>query len=79
MLAHAKDISRDGQAGHEAAGTGLLDYSIMSSFWSGAYRGPRSPQLTEAQAPQVVAFLRGVIDAVGAMRRPRRRVDNWGK
>jgi sugar phosphate isomerase/epimerase len=26
VLAHAKDISRDGEAGHEAAGTGLLDY-----------------------------------------------------
>ncbi|MBI4585580.1 MAG: sugar phosphate isomerase/epimerase, partial [Planctomycetes bacterium] len=25
-LAHAKDLSRDGEAGHEAAGTGLLDY-----------------------------------------------------
>ena len=26
VLAHAKDLSRDGEAGHEAAGTGLLDY-----------------------------------------------------
>lgn len=25
-LAHAKDLSHDGDAGHEAAGTGLLDY-----------------------------------------------------
>jgi sugar phosphate isomerase/epimerase len=26
VLAHAKDLSRDGEAGHQAAGTGLLDY-----------------------------------------------------
>src|SRR5262249_1238601 len=26
VLAHAKDLSHDGEAGHEAAGTGLLDY-----------------------------------------------------
>ena len=25
-LAHAKDLDRDGEAGHLAAGTGLLDY-----------------------------------------------------
>ncbi len=28
VLAHAKDLSRDGEAGHEAAGTGLLDYDL---------------------------------------------------
>ena len=28
VLAHAKDLSRDGEAGHEAAGTGLLDYGL---------------------------------------------------
>ncbi|MEZ4720211.1 MAG: sugar phosphate isomerase/epimerase family protein [Caldilineaceae bacterium] len=68
VLAHAKDISRDGEAGHEAAGTGLLDYGYYVKLLDqSAYSGPLvAHSLTEAQAPQVVAFLRGVIDAVGA-------------
>ena len=68
VLAHAKDISRDGEAGHEAAGTGLLDYGYyVKLLEQSAYRGPLvAHSLTEAQAPQVVAFLHSVIDAMGA-------------
>jgi sugar phosphate isomerase/epimerase len=31
-LAHAKDLDRDGEAGHLAAGTGLLDYDLYVSL-----------------------------------------------
>jgi sugar phosphate isomerase/epimerase len=31
-LAHAKDLDRDGEAGHLAAGTGLLDYDLYLSL-----------------------------------------------
>lgn len=37
VLAHAKDLSIDGEAGHEAAGQGVLDYtlylSLLRSTW----------------------------------------------
>src|SRR5205085_9742453 len=40
-LAHAKDLSRDGEAGHEAAGHGLLDYDLyLSLLASAGYAGP---------------------------------------
>lgn len=60
VLAHAKDLDRDGDAGHLAAGTGLLDYDLylkllQESGYDGAWilHG-----LTEAQVPGCVAFLR---------------------
>jgi sugar phosphate isomerase/epimerase len=59
VLAHAKDISRDGEAGHEAAGTGLLDYDhyvqlLRQSPYTGALV---LHSLSEAQVPGCVAFL----------------------
>jgi sugar phosphate isomerase/epimerase len=59
VLAHAKDISRDGEAGHEAAGTGLLDYDyyirlLNQSSYDGALV---LHSLSEAQTPGCVAFL----------------------
>ncbi len=58
-LAHAKDLDRDGEAGHLAAGTGLLDYDryvslLRSSGFDGAIilHG-----LTEAQVDGCTAFL----------------------
>ncbi len=60
VLAHAKDISRDGEAGHEAAGTGLLDYSYyIKLLEQSSYDGPLVlHSLSEKQVPVCVAFLR---------------------
>lgn len=60
-LAHAKDLSEDGEAGHEAAGTGRLDYDRYVSLLARAgYRGPLILHgLSESQVPAAVAFLRG--------------------
>jgi sugar phosphate isomerase/epimerase len=61
VLAHAKDLSRDGEAGHEAAGQGLLDYDRYLSLLGGAgYAGPLILHgLREEQVDGCVAFLRG--------------------
>ena len=60
VLAHAKDLSRDGDAGHEAAGTGQLDYDLyLSLLRRVGYRGPLILHaLTEEQVDACVAFLR---------------------
>ena len=60
VLAHAKDLSHDGEAGHEAAGTGLLDYDRYLSLLRGVgFDGALIlHSLTEAQVPDAVAFLR---------------------
>jgi sugar phosphate isomerase/epimerase len=63
-LAHAKDLSRDGEAGHEAAGTGLLDYDRYLALLHGAgFTGAVIlHSLTEAQVPGCVAFLRAKLE-----------------
>jgi sugar phosphate isomerase/epimerase len=60
VLAHAKDLSRDGEAGHEAAGTGLLDYDhYLALLRRAGYDGPLILHgLTESQVDGCVAFLR---------------------
>ena len=60
VFAHAKDLSRDGEAGHEAAGTGLLDYDhYISLLRAIGFAGPLVlHSLTEVQAPDCVRFLR---------------------
>ncbi|MEM7028716.1 MAG: sugar phosphate isomerase/epimerase family protein [Chloroflexota bacterium] len=60
VLAHAKDLSKDGEAGHEAAGTGLLDYDhyIFLLRKIGFEGGIVLHSLSEAQAPQCVKFLK---------------------
>jgi sugar phosphate isomerase/epimerase len=60
VLAHAKDLSQDGAAGHEAAGTGLLDYDLyLALLRRVAYRGPLILHaLAEEQVDACVAFLR---------------------
>ncbi len=67
VLAHAKDLSRDGDAGHEAAGTGQLDYDrYLSLLRRAGYRGPLILHgLTEAQVGSSVAFLRQKGAALG--------------
>lgn len=59
-LAHAKDLSSDGDAGHEAAGTGLLDYDCylenlrrINYNWALILHG-----LAESQVENSVRFLR---------------------
>lgn len=58
-LAHAKDLSRDGEAGHEAAGTGLLDYDhYLKLLHHSGYRGAVVlHSLTPEQVPGCVRFL----------------------
>ena len=58
-LAHAKDLSRDGEAGHEAAGTGLLDYDhYLQLLHDSGYRGAVVlHSLTPEQVPGCVGFL----------------------
>ncbi|MBW3622576.1 MAG: sugar phosphate isomerase/epimerase [Armatimonadetes bacterium] len=58
-LAHAKDVDRDGEAGHLAAGTGLLDYdAYVAGLQRVGYAGPVIlHSLTEKQVPSCVAFL----------------------
>ena len=60
VLAHAKDLSHDGEAGHEAAGTGQLDYDLYLALLRGVgYRGPLILHaLSEEQVDSSVAFLR---------------------
>lgn len=60
ILAHAKDLSRDGEAGHEAAGQGVLDYDHYVAKLAAL---PREVplilhSLTEAQVDSSIAFLR---------------------
>jgi len=60
IVAHAKDLSQDGEAGHEAAGHGLLDYDrYLGLLRACEFRGPLLLHgLSEAQVPGCVAFLR---------------------
>lgn len=60
VLAHAKDLDRDGDAGHKAAGEGLLDYDLYLRLLSAnRFTGPLLLHgLSRAQVPGCVAFLR---------------------
>ncbi len=60
VLAHAKDLDHDGDAGHKAAGQGVLDYDrYVRLLRSCDYKGPLLLHgLSEAQVPSCVAFLR---------------------
>ena len=60
-LAHAKDLTQDGAAGHAAAGTGRLDYDrYLSLLYAAGYDGPLILHgLSEDQVGASVAFLRG--------------------
>ena len=61
VMAHAKDLNRDGDAGHIAAGTGLLDYD----HYTGLLRDMEFTgalilhSLEEAQVEESLAFVRG--------------------
>jgi sugar phosphate isomerase/epimerase len=60
VLAHAKDLDHDGDAGHLAAGQGKLDYDrYLSLLHSYRFQGPLLLHgLSAAQVPGCVAFLR---------------------
>ena len=60
VLAHAKDSNHDGEAGHEAAGKGLLDYDYyLSLLRSNGFDGPLVLHgLNETVVDECVAFLR---------------------
>lgn len=60
VLAHAKDLSGDGEAGHEAAGTGLLDYDFyLAQLKLSGFAGPLILHgLAESQVDGCVRFLR---------------------
>jgi len=70
-LAHAKDLDRDGEAGHLAAGKGLLDYEHYLSLLNQLeYDVPLILHgLSEAELPGSLAFVRGKMQAVDAFDR----------
>ena len=61
ILAHAKDLDRDGAAGNKAAGTGFLNYDLYLQLLRDAhYSGPLILHgLEESEVPFCVNFLRG--------------------
>lgn len=61
VMAHAKDLSKDGEAGYEAAGTGLLDYDYyIQNLRDIGYDGAIAlHSLTEEQLPFSRDFLFG--------------------
>ncbi|MBI4552393.1 MAG: sugar phosphate isomerase/epimerase [Candidatus Latescibacteria bacterium] len=60
VLAHAKDLSQDGEAGHEAAGTGRLDYDhYLMLLRAAGYDGALIlHSLDETQVAGCIEFLR---------------------
>ena len=66
VIAHAKDLSHDGEAGHEAAGTGRLDYDqYLGALHAAGFDGPLILHgLAEAQVAGSVAFLRNKLSSL---------------
>jgi sugar phosphate isomerase/epimerase len=66
VLAHAKDLDHDGDAGNLPAGTGKLDYPLYLSLLRRAgFTGPLILHgLTEAQTSDAVTFLRRALASV---------------
>ena len=60
VMAHAKDLDHDGDAGHLPAGHGKLDYDLyLSLLAANGFKGPLLLHgLSQAQVPGCVAFLR---------------------
>lgn len=65
-IAHAKDLDRDGEAGHLAAGKGLLDYGHYLSLLNKLeFDVPVILHgLTEAELPESLAFMRKTMQAI---------------
>ncbi len=68
VLAHAKDLDHDGDAGHLPAGQGKLDYDrYVTLLHKYQFPGPLLLHgLSEAQVPGCVAFLREKIARLAA-------------
>jgi sugar phosphate isomerase/epimerase len=66
-LAHAKDLDHDGDAGHKAAGEGLLDYDLyLKLLHAHGFAGPLLLHgLSRAQVPGCVSFVRKKLAALG--------------
>ena len=66
-LAHAKDLVRDGEAGHVAAGTGLLDYErYLRRLREAGFDGALIlHSLDEDQVPGSLSFLRRTLERIG--------------
>lgn len=66
VLAHAKDLDHDGDAGTLAAGTGLLDYPLyLSLLQQAGFTGPLILHgLNEAQASDAIAFVRHTLTTI---------------
>ena len=66
VIAHAKDLSRDGEAGNEAAGRGVLDYDYyLSLLHKTGFDGPLILHgLKEAEVQKSVDFLRAKLQGV---------------
>jgi sugar phosphate isomerase/epimerase len=64
VIAHAKDLSRDGEAGHEAAGEGVLDYDrYLRLLRAHDFHGSLILHgLAEGQVAKSVRFLRGKLE-----------------
>jgi sugar phosphate isomerase/epimerase len=69
VLAHAKDLSRDGEAGHEAAGFGLLNYDLyLKLLHDSGFDGPLVLHgLDESQVPRCSRFLREKLSRVSSL------------
>lgn len=67
VLAHAKDLDHDGEAGHLPAGRGRLDYGrYVRLLRRVGYRGAVVLHgLAEADVPACAAFLRGHLGSAG--------------
>lgn len=67
VLAHAKDLDRDGEAGHLPAGTGVLDYPYYLGLL--ARSGFEGDLVLHALTPDVaaerVAWVRGMMEQAG--------------
>ena len=65
-IAHAKDLDRDGEAGHLAAGKGLLDYEHYLSLLNKLeFDVPVIlHSLTESELPESLAFVRARMQAI---------------
>jgi sugar phosphate isomerase/epimerase len=74
VLAHAKDLVRDGAAGNVAAGTGVLDYDhYIQLLQTAGYRGPLIlHSLEESQVRASVKFLRDKSGGKGLCQNGRR-------
>jgi sugar phosphate isomerase/epimerase len=60
VVSHAKDLSQDGEAGHEATGHGRLDYDrYLSLLHAYGFDGPLLLHgLPESEVPGCIQFLR---------------------